>query len=407
MSKVFFTDMRARPDRNLLNKVEGLLERMKIGKSIKKDDLVAIKLHFGELGNCAFLRPVFLRTIVEMVKRVGAQPFLTDTNTLYRGSRSNAVSHLGTAMHNGFDYACVGCPVIIADGLRGANGVKVKVPGEVLKEVSIAREIADADSMIVVTHFKLHELSGFGGALKNIGMGGASRDGKLVQHSTLAPQVNIEKCKGCKICFDYCPAQAISLKQKRATINSSGLASGNLSSEHGEPGTRLRVGEAPAAAPREGATRVSMVEGRTCIGCGECIAICPEGAIEIQWTDDADLFQKKMVEHAYGVLQGKKKTIFLNFIIDVSPACDCYPCNDAPIVRDVGILASFDPVSIDAASAGFVNNEESLPGTVIKHSLKKGQDKFRAVYPSVDWNIQLDHAEKLGLGERSYMLVKV
>ena len=376
MSKVFFTDMRARPDRNLLNKVEGLLERMKIGKSIKKDDLVAIKLHFGELGNCAFLRPVFLRTIVEMVKRVGAQPFLTDTNTLYRGSRSNAVSHLGTAMHNGFDYTCVGCPVIIADGLRGANGVKVKVPGEVLKEVSVAREIADADSMIVVTHFKLHELSGFGGALKNIGMGGASRDGKLVQHSTLAPQVNIEKCKGCKICFDYCPAQAISLKEKKATINSD-------------------------------ATRVPTVEGRTCIGCGQCIAICPEGAVEIEWTGDADLFQKKMVEHAHGVLQGKKKTIFLNFIIDVSPACDCYPCNDAPIVRDVGILASFDPVSIDAASADFVNNEESLPGTVIKHSLKKGQDKFRAVYPSVDWNVQLNHAEKLGLGERSYMLVKV
>ncbi|MGD0235100.1 MAG: DUF362 domain-containing protein [Syntrophorhabdales bacterium] len=366
MSKVFFTDMRARPDRNLLNKVESLLERMRVGRAFKKNDLVAIKLHFGELGNCAFLRPVFLRTIVEKVKSMGAQPFLTDTNTLYKGSRSNAISHLDTAVHNGFDYACVGCPIIIADGLRGANSVKVKVPGEVLKEVSIAREIAEADRMIAVTHFKLHELSGFGGALKNIGMGGASREGKLVQHSTLAPQVNVENCKGCKVCFDYCPVQAISLKQKRATI-----------------------------------------EGRICIGCGECIAICPEGAIEIQWTDDVDLFQKKMVEHACGVLQAKKNTIFLNFIMDVSPACDCYPCNDAPIVRDVGVLASFDPVSIDAASADLVNNEESLPGTVIKRTLKKGQDKFRAVYPSVDWNVQLDHAEKLGLGERSYMLVKV
>jgi uncharacterized Fe-S center protein len=366
MSKVFFTDMRARPDRNLLNKVENLLERMKVGKTFRKNDLVAIKLHFGELGNCAYLRPVFLRPIVEKLQGIGVQPFLTDTNTLYKGSRSNAVNHLDTAMYNGFDYACVGCPIIIADGLRGANGVKVNVPDGVLKEVSIAREIAEADSMIVVTHFKLHELSGFGGALKNIGMGGASREGKLVQHSTLAPQVNIEKCKGCKICFDYCPSNAISLEEKRAAI-----------------------------------------EGRTCIGCGECVAICPEGAIEIQWTDDVGLFQKKMVEHAYGVLRGKKKTIFLNFVIDVSPACDCYPCNDAPIVRDVGILASFDPVSIDAASADLVNNEESLPGTVIKQSLKRGQDKFRAVYPSVDWNVQLDHAEKLGLGERKYLLVKV
>ena len=407
MSKVFFTDTRARPDRNLLNKVEGLLERMKLGTTVKKAELVAIKLHFGELGNCAFLRPVFLRPIVEKLKSIGAQPFLTDTNTLYKGSRSNAVNHLDTAMHNGFDYASVGCPIIIADGLRGANGVKVKVPGEVLKEVSIAKEIAEADSMIAVTHFKLHELSGFGGALKNIGMGGASREGKLVQHSTLAPQVNIEKCKGCKTCFDYCPSGAISLKEKKAAINSYGPARRNLSSEHGEPGTRLRVREAPAALLTEGATRVPVVEGRICIGCGECIAICPQGAIEIQWTDDADLFQKKMVEHAYGALQGKKKTIFLNFVIDVSPACDCYPCNDAPIVRDVGILASFDPVSIDAASADLVNNEESLPGTVIKQTLKRGQDKFRGVYPSVDWNVQLDHAERLGLGERKYMLVKV
>ncbi len=367
MSKVFFTDMRARPDRSLLDKVEGLLERMKISASVRTNHLVAIKLHFGELGNCAFLRPVFLRKIAEKVKSAGGQPFLTDTNTLYKGSRSNAVGHLDTAVHNGFDYGSVGCPIIIADGLRGTNGVKVQVPGEVLKEVSIARELLESDSMVVVTHFKLHELSGFGGALKNLGMGGASREGKLVQHSTLAPEVKLEKCKGCKICFDYCPAQAITMNEKKK----------------------------------------ATVEGRSCIGCGQCIAMCPEGAIEIEWTGDPDLFQKKMVEYACGVLKGKKKTIFLNFVIDVSPACDCYPCNDAPIVRDVGILASHDPVSIDAASADLVNNEESMPGTAIKHSLGRGKDKFRAVYPHVDWNVQLDHAEKLGLGEREYMLVKV
>jgi hypothetical protein len=339
---------------------------MKIGKTVRKNNLVAIKLHFGELGNCAFLSPVFLRTVVDRVKSVGAQPFLTDTNTLYKGSRTNAVSHIDTAMHNGFSYACVGCPIVIADGLRGANSAKVTVPGEVLKEVAIAKEIAEADSLIVVTHFKFHELSGFGGALKNIGMGGAAREGKLVQHSTVAPAVNSATCKGCGLCVQYCPAPAISLRQKKAHI-----------------------------------------AGEACIGCGECIAVCPEGAIEIQWNDDGTLFQKKMVEHAFGVLAGKKKTIFLSFIMHVSPACDCYPCNDAPVVRDIGILASFDPVSLDAACADLVNNEESLPGTAIKHVLKKGADKFRAVYPTIDWNIQLDHAERLGMGERKYMLVKV
>jgi uncharacterized Fe-S center protein len=366
MSKVFFTDMRARPDRNLLNKIETLLDRMKINKGINKNDLVAVKLHFGEHGNCAFLRPVFVRTIVNKIKDTGGQPFLTDTNTLYKGSRTNSVGHLVTAVGNGFDYACVGCPIIIADGLRGANGVKVKISGEVLEEVSIAKEIVEADRMIVVTHFKFHELSGFGGALKNVGMGCASREGKLVQHSGLAPAVNSATCKACALCVTYCPASAISLKEKKA-----------------------------------------FIDQQTCIGCGECIAVCPEGAIDVQWNDNADMFQKKMVEHACGALAGKKSTIYLNFVVDVSPACDCYPCNDAPVVRDIGILASFDPVSVDAASADLVNGEESMPGTVIKHRLRTGDDKFRAVYPNVDWNVQLDHAQKLGLGERTYTLVKV
>ncbi len=367
MSKVFFTDLRAQPKRNLFNKIEYLLDRLTIDRRIKKNDLVAIKLHFGEAGNAAYLRPVFLRTIVDKVKSLGARPFLTDTNTLYTGSRSNGVNHLTTAIHNGFDYSCVGCPIIIADGLRGTNGVKVEIKGEVLKEAHIARDIADADAIIVVTHFKLHELSGFGGALKNLGMGCATREGKLVQHSTLGPKINVKTCKGCKLCLDYCSQSAIRLKDKKA-----------------------------------------MIEGHKCIGCGECIMICPHGAIEIQWNEEQSKFQKKMVEHALGALKGKeKKSIFLNFVMQVSPACDCYPHNDAPIVRDIGITASLDPVAIDAASADLVNNEPSIPGTAIKKPMQGGEDKFRAVYPTIDWNIQLDHGEKLGMGKRGYTLVKV
>jgi uncharacterized Fe-S center protein len=319
------------------------------------------------MGNTAYLRPIFLRVVVDKVKGTGGRPFLTDTNTLYTGSRSDSVNHLTTAILNGFDYSCVGCPIIIADGLRGRSGIKVPIKGRILKETSIARGIVDADAMVVVTHFKAHELSGFGGTIKNIGMGCAAREGKLIQHSNVAPQVNTQTCIGCRMCVPYCPVDAITVQEKKASINA-----------------------------------------KRCIGCGECTIICPSKAIEIQWNESPDIFQKKMAEYACGALKGKeKKVVFLSFVMQVSPACDCYPNSDAPIVKDIGILASIDPVAIDAASCDLVNNEESVPGTAIKTPLKRGEDKWRALYPAIDWNIQLDHAVKMGLGEREYTLVKI
>ncbi len=367
MSTVYFTDLRSTPKRNVLDKVGDLLNRVKLNTKIRKNDLVAVKLHFGEMGNTAFLRPVFLRVVVDKIKGVGGRPFLTDTNTLYTGSRSDSVSHLTTAVMNGFDYSCVGCPIIIADGLKGRSGVKVPIKGKVLKEARIARDVVDADAMVVVTHFKGHELSGFGGTIKNVGMGCASREGKLIQHSNVAPQVNTQKCIGCRMCVPYCPVGAITLQEKKAFINA-----------------------------------------KKCIGCGECTLICPSKAIEIQWNESPDIFQKKMAEYACGALKGKEnKVVFMSFVVQVSPACDCYPNSDAPIVKDIGILASKDPVAIDAASCDLVNNEESTPGTAIKTPLKRGEDKWRALYPSIDWNIQLDHAVKMGLGEREYTLVKI
>lgn len=367
MSTVYFTDLRTTPKRSVLDKVGDLLNRVKLNTKIRKNDLVAIKLHFGEMGNTAYLRPIFLRVVVDKVKAAGGRPFLTDTNTLYTGSRSDSASHLTTAILNGFDFSCVGCPIIIADGLRGRSGVKISINGDVLKETNIARDVVDADAIVVVTHFKAHELSGFGGTIKNVGMGCATREGKLVQHSNVAPQVNIQTCVGCRMCVPYCPVGAIAVHEKKASINA-----------------------------------------KKCIGCGECILICPSKAIEVQWNESPDIFQKKMAEYACGALKGKeKKAVFLNFVMQVSPACDCYPHSDAPIVRDIGILASTDPVAIDAASCGLVNNEESLPGTAIKKPLKRGEDKWRVLFPSIDWNIQLDHAERMGLGERKYTLVKI
>ncbi|MBA4416947.1 MAG: 4Fe-4S ferredoxin [Syntrophus sp. (in: bacteria)] len=367
MSKVYFTDLRTSLKRNLFNKIEDLLNRTKIDTRIKKNDLTAIKLHFGEYGNTAYMRPVFLRIIVDKVKRAGGKPFLTDTNTLYTGSRSDSVSHLTTAIMNGFDYSCTGAPLIIADGLRGSGGGRIAIDGEALKEVHIAKEILDADSMIVVTHFKAHEITGFGGALKNVGMGCATREGKLIQHSTVAPKVNIANCKGCRFCLEYCPAQAIAMTEKKASIN-----------------------------------------GGKCIGCGECILVCPHKAIEIQWNESPDIFQKKMVEYAFGALKGKeKRVVFLNFLMQISPACDCYPHSDTPIVRDIGILASTDPVAIDAASCDMVNSEASMPHSAIKTCLGAGEDKWHALFPRIDWSVQLSHGEKIGLGERAYTLVKI
>ena len=366
-SKVYFSDLKATTKKNLFKKLEELLEKVEIKSRIKPHRPAAIKLHFGERGNTAFIRPLFLRVVVDKVKEHKGLPFLTDTTTLYKGSRSEAVTHLTTAILNGFDYSAVGAPLIIADGIYGNTSVRVKINQQIYKEVSIAAEIAHADSLISVAHYKCHELSGFGGALKNIGMGCAAKEGKLSQHSNLSPKINSELCIGCGDCAAWCPGAAISLQNKKAVLNS-----------------------------------------ERCIGCGECITICQQEAIDIQWDKNMADFQKKMVEYAYGVLKGKnEKTLFINFITQVSPECDCYPYADAPVVPDVGIVASTDPVAIDQASTDLVNQQPGYPFSKLQSGLKPGEDKLRALFPEVDWTIQLQYAEQLGLGQRDYELIKI
>jgi hypothetical protein len=329
--------------------------------------LVAIKLHFGERGNTAFIRPVFIRQIVDKVKAAGGKPFLTDANTLYVGTRSNSVDHLQTAIENGFAYSVVRAPLVIADGLRGGAEMAVSVNLKRFEKVYIASEIVRADALVSVAHFKCHELSGFGGTIKNLGMGCGSRKGKLAQHSTVSPKVKSKKCVGCGQCVDYCAQQAIELVDEKARIN-----------------------------PKK------------CVGCGECIIICPNEAIQIQWDQAIPVFLENMVEYTVGVLKGKEKTsAFLNFITQVSPACDCYGHADAPIVPDIGIVASEDPVAIDQAAADLVNQAQGRTDSVLKSSISPGQDKFMDIYPNVDWRIQLDYAEKVGLGTRNYKLVAI
>jgi uncharacterized Fe-S center protein len=366
-SKVYFIDFRADVQTNTMAKLENLIETAGLPEVIKQRDLVAVKIHFGELGNAAFIRPIYMRSILKTIKKNGGVPFLTDANTLYAGTRSDAPHHLTTAIQNGFAYAVVDAPLVIADGLRGKSEVALPVYGKHFESAYIGKEIVEADVFISVAHFKGHELSGFGGTLKNVGMGSASRKGKLAMHSTVSPQVNAEHCIGCGECVEHCSQHALVLNDDKATI-----------------------------------------DDERCIGCGECILICSNEAIEIKWDREIPRFLESMVEYSAALLRQKAgKSLFVNFITDVSPACDCYPANDAPIVKNIGVVASRDPVALDQASVDLVNAEPALSNCRLSVNTEAGGDKFKGLYPNVDWPIQLDYAQHLGLGSRTYDLVRL
>ena len=365
-SDVFLASVRAKRGDSLLEKVEKLFDQVGFNAIVQSKDLVAIKLHFGEKGNTAYIRPQFIRRIVNKVKAQGGKPFLTDSNTLYVGSRSNAVDHLQTAIENGFAYAVVDAPLIIADGLSGQDFERVEINLKHFKDVKISSVGVHADALIAVSHFKGHAATGFGGTIKNLGMGLGSRSGKQMMHSDVLPKVNQNKCLGCGKCTKYCPENTITMEEGKALI----------------------------------------IEGK-CIGCGECTAICPVYAVDINWKTDADTIQEKMVEYVYGVLKNKQgKAGFINFVTDVSPDCDCCGWNDAPVVGDIGILASTDPIALDQACADLVNQAQPLKESLLG-SQSSETDKFRALYPAVDWTIQLAYGEKIGLGSRKYNLRKI
>ena len=360
-SKVYYIDSRATYKENLLAKIEKLLIAAQLPEKIKLRDLVAVKLHLGEKGNTAFIRPVFIRKIVEIIKHAGGFPFLTDTNTLYAGARSNAPEHLTTAIQNGFAFAVVDAPIIIADGLRGKSEAMVEIHQKRFDRVYIGAEIQRADCLVSVAHFTGHDFTGFGGTLKNLAMGCASRRGKMAQHSGVAPKVRVKNCTGCGECAPRCASGAIALSGGSASI-----------------------------------------DPQKCTGCGECFAVCRHDAIHIKHTRAIPVFMEKMVEYAFGVLSGKQnQSIFLNFLLRISPGCDCAPFNDTPFVGDVGVLASTDPVAVDQASVDLVNQQPGLAGSCLQRGMNPGEDKFAALFPHVDWTIQLDYAEQIGLGRRA------
>jgi uncharacterized Fe-S center protein len=382
-SKVFFCDLRTKMERNLLDKIRELMEALEPAKRIKRRGLTAVKIHFGERGNTAFIRPLLVRPVVDVIVKDGGKPFLTDTNTLYVGSRGNAVDHLNTALLNGFSPSVVGAPLIIADGIDGRDETAVPVALKNCEHVYIGSAIAGAANLVSLAHFKLHEMSGFGGAIKNVGMGGASRRGKMVQHCDVAPLVKAKKCVGCGTCLEACAHGAITLMDR--------------------PTERQKTGGKPAA------KKLARIDPQPCVGCGACIHMCPSGAIEINWGTDLPPFMERMVEYTVGALKGKEDhCLFLNFLLQVSPACDCYPNADAPIVPDIGILGATDPVALDQASVDLLNAQPGLPTSCLDvNACAAESDKVRAVYPKVPWEHQLAYAEQVGLGSRSYELVNL
>ena len=370
-SKVYFTDFHTKMGTSVPDKLEKLIKTAGISDIDFNRKFVAIKIHFGELGNMAYLRPNFAKRVVDVLKNLGGKPFLTDCSTLYVGARKNALDHLDAAYENGYSPFSTGCQVIIADGLKGTDEAVVPLNGtECVKEAKIGRAIMDADVVISLNHFKGHELTGFGGAVKNIGMGAASRAGKMEQHQSGTPTIDSKICAKCRGCAKVCAQNAIEYDSK-------GIARINLNK---------------------------------CVGCGRCIGVCNFDAISNSNWNANELLCKKMAEYALAVLQ-ERPQFHINIVNQVSPYCDCHAENDIPIIPDVGMFASFDPVALDRACADMCNKQPVIAESVLAKNLEKKHadccDHFGNSMPDTHWQDCLEHAEKIGLGTQKYELITV
>jgi uncharacterized Fe-S center protein len=370
-SDVFFTDMRCRFGDSLLNKLSRIFDKASLESMELKNKFAAVKIHFGEPGNLSFLRPNFAKTLADRISALGGRPFLTDCGTLYVGRRTHALAHLEAAQENGFWPGSTGCQIIIADGLKGTDDVEVPIDkGILLKTARIGRAIMDADVVFSLNHFKGHELTGFGGALKNLGMGGGSRAGKMIMHNDGKPVVDEAECAGCRACAKACAQSAISYAK----------------------GSKKGV--------------KAVIDQDKCAGCGRCLGVCNFHAIVPQGDSANDSLNRKIAEYAKAVVQNRPN-FHINVINQVSPYCDCHAENDAAVVPDLGIVASYDPVAADAAAIDMVNDAAPLSGSIIDERPGGGKDHFCRIHPSTDWRSQLEHAEKIGLGSSKYRIVKV
>ena len=373
-AKVYFSDFRTTAfGEGLPHKLQKLCRAAGIGNIDMDGKFVAIKMHFGEMGNLSYLRPNYAKAVVDLVRELGGKPFLTDCNTMYPGSRKNALEHLACAWENGFTPLSAGCPILIADGLKGTDDVAVPVAGgEYIREAKIGRAIMDADVFISLTHFKGHEVTGFGGALKNIGMGCGSRAGKKDQHANGQPTIDPALCRGCRRCERECANNGLQFdaSARKMTINTA-----------------------------------------NCVGCGRCLGACNFDAISFaNRTAPRDL-NYRMAEYTKAVVDGRPN-FHISLVLDVSPNCDCHCENDAPILPDIGMFASFDPLALDQACVDACLAAEPLPNSQLSDNMHSAafvdhHDHFQNNAPETEWKSCLEHAEKIGLGTRSYELIRV
>ena len=375
-SKVYFIGAADHDTKdNIIAKFNHLLDKSNILDIVSENDEVAVKMHFGEEGNTGFVKPAYVRCVCDALTKKGSKVVVSDTNTLYRGKRLNAKDHLMLAHEHGFTEEAIGAPVVIAEGNESVN-----MQGRFIKNAMIAPLFLKPNCIIGISHFKGHVMTGFGGSLKNIGMGCASREGKLAQHSSVSPFVRFKNCIGCGECKKICPVGAIDIN---TPLTPSSFASLRTSfSPMGREGVRQRT-EPPKA----------QIDSSKCIGCASCIAACPSSAIDIHWESGAGDIQEKMIEYARAVLETKKeKSAFVNFAIKITKECDCLAKDDPRIAPDIGIFESVDPVSVDKASFDAVKSA-------------CGKDIFKEAWPERDWSKQLNYAQKIGLGNLNYELI--
>ena len=373
-AKVYFTDFRTPYGGDTMpEKLKKLIRKAGIAQLNLEGQFVAIKIHFGELGNVSYLRPNYARAVVDVVKELGGKPFLTDCNTLYPGSRKNALEHLYCAWENGFTPLTVGCPILIGDGLKGTDDIEVPVRGgEYVKNAKIGRAVMDADVIISMTHFKGHEATGFGGALKNLGMGCGSRAGKKEQHNNGKAYVQQEICRGCRRCMRECANDGLVFDPE---------------------------------------TRKMHVDKEHCVGCGRCVGACNFDAIDFEDPNSNQMLNYRIAEYAKAVVDGRPQ-FHISMVMDISPNCDCHEENDAPILPDVGMFASFDPLALDQACVDACMKCEPLPNSQLGEHMRDPHfvdhhDHFTNSTPESEWQSCLSHAEKIGLGTRDYELIRL